>query len=44
MKGHWTDSSYVGIMPDGSEGWFDTWGEYIAAYEEAQESSAAETS
>lgn len=35
MKGYWTDSYYVGIMPNGQKAYFCTEGDYIEAYLEA---------
>ena len=37
MKGYWTESSYVGFMPDGSKRWFVSEEEYVEAYREFQE-------
>ena len=34
MKGYYTESSYVGFMPDGSKRYFVSEKEYIEAYSE----------
>ena len=35
MKGYYTDSYYVGFMPDGTRGFFVSESEYVEAYQEA---------
>ena len=37
MKGYWTDSFYVGFMPDGTKRFFVSDEEYVEAYLEFQE-------
>lgn len=39
MKGYWTDSFYVGCMPDGKWRFFVSDSEYIEAYREFQDSA-----
>lgn len=34
MKGYWTESYYVGFMPDGTKGYFATEADYKEAYDE----------
>lgn len=39
MKGYWTETSYVGFMPDGSKRWFVSDKEYKEAFEECQDAA-----
>ena len=39
MKGYWTESYYVGFMPDGSKRWFVSDSEYHEAYRQALKDS-----
>lgn len=34
MKGYWTDTYYVGFMPDGTKRYFCTEADYKEAYKE----------
>ena len=37
MKGYWTEGCYIGIMHDGTKGYFVSDAEYREAYEEEED-------